>query len=296
MPIRLVMPTDRVAIEALFRTAERRHHREALSEHKALRIGSSEVIDVVATDDGTVVGYGQAAWHGGRGQPHWAVEVVAVVDDDGETWSALATRLLAVVPSAKIGYLWVTSEDDLLHAFAMGYVSDRSLYEMRRALPMGDRAAIGVPADIELRPFRRGRDEQSWLDTHNVSFEGHPEVGGMTHDELDKRMAQPWFDPGGLLLAWRGGRMLGSCWTKLHAAAVGEIYLIGIHPDARGMGLGVALVIAGLSDLATRQGARQAKLYVDGGNRAAFALYETLGFESRSAIHRLVKGVDTPPG
>ena len=109
----------------------------------------------------------------------------------------------------------------------------------------------------------------------------------MTSDELELRLEQAWFDPAGLLLAWRDGAVVGSCWTKRHGEDVGEIYLIGLHPTAQGEGLGRQMVLTGLDDLYGRQNARDAMLYVDGANAAALALYAKLGFSAKSVIYRL---------
>jgi mycothiol synthase len=101
-------------------------------------------------------------------------------------------------------------------------------------------------------------------------------------------MAAPWFDATGFLLldgdppVDAGGRLDGFCWTKVHPAsatgsAAGEIYVIGVDPDAGGRGLGRALVRAGLDHLAGR-GLGRALLYVDADNQPARRLYDRLGF------------------
>ena len=109
----------------------------------------------------------------------------------------------------------------------------------------------------------------------------------MTVEELEMRLDQEWFDERGLLMAWNANKLVGSCWTKLHEGGLGEIYLIGVRPGARQKGLGRLMVLAGLSDLAERQGATEGMLYVDAANTAAMSLYEKLGFSAHSAINRL---------
>jgi mycothiol synthase len=57
---------------------------------------------------------------------------------------------------------------------------------------------------------------------------------------------------------------------------LGEIYVIAVDPDFQGLGLGRALVLAGLDSLA-RRGLTVGMLYVDRTNRGAVHLYEDLG-------------------
>ena len=95
-----------------------------------------------------------------------------------------------------------------------------------------------------------------------------------------RRMAEPWFDPAGFLIAWRGEDLAGFCWTKVHEEPerLGEIFVIGVDPDAQGLGLGRALVIAGLDHLAQVRGCPTGVLYVAAANTPAVTLYESLGF------------------
>jgi mycothiol synthase len=93
-------------------------------------------------------------------------------------------------------------------------------------------------------------------------------------------MAEPWFEPGGLRLHEREGRLAGFCWTKIHrrpTGDLGEIYVIGVDPDFHGRGLGVPMTAAGLQWLSAR-GLRTGMLYVEAGNLPAIATYERLGF------------------
>ena len=76
MRIRRTQPNDRTALSAMFGLAEEHHGREALSEHKRLRVLGERVIDVVPHEGGDLIGYAQAAWHGGGREAHWAIEVV----------------------------------------------------------------------------------------------------------------------------------------------------------------------------------------------------------------------------
>jgi mycothiol synthase len=174
-------------------------------------------------------------------------------------------------------------------AAAHGYSRARVLLQMRRDLAGVDpdpRPAL--PEGVHVTAFRPGRDEPAWLRVNGRAFAHHPEQGLWTADDVLLREAEPWFDPAGFLLAWRGdpddgGTLLGSHWTKVHPAGdvadeeVGEVYVLGIDPDAQGLRLGRALTDLGLAHL-RGLGLGQVLLYVDEDNAAAVRLYEGLGF------------------
>jgi mycothiol synthase len=166
-------------------------------------------------------------------------------------------------------------------AAAGGFTRVRSLYRMRRSLrePVPEPR---LPDGITLRTFVPGQDEEAWLAVNAAAFADHPEQGRWGRGELENREAQPWFDPDGFFLAVRAGRLAGFHWTKVHEPSggggpTGEVYVVGVHPDEQGTGLGRALTLAGLQYL-SRQGIPSVMLYVDGDNPAASRLYESLGF------------------
>ena len=63
----------------------------------------------------------------------------------------------------------------------------------------------------------------------------------------------------------------------MHPDRFGEIYVIAVHPDFRGRGLGRMMVLHGLAAI-RRKGVSSATLFVDESNVAARGLYESLGF------------------
>lgn len=142
--------------------------------------------------------------------------------------------------------------------------------------PTTSPAAVPLPAGVQLRAFEPGRDEAAWLDINAAAFAHHPEQGTMTAADLAAREAEPWFEPGDLLLAERDGALLGFAWTKV-AAAEGELYVLGVAPGAQGQGLGRALTAAALEHLRHR-GATRAILFTDAGNAPAVRTYTAAGF------------------
>ena len=156
----------------------------------------------------------------------------------------------------------------------------RSLWVMRRPTSEALPEAV-VPAGLEVRGYTPS-DADELIRVNAAAFAHHPEQGAMDAAELAERMAEPWFDPAGLLLAVEGDRLLGFHWTKQHSPDLGEVYVVGIDPAAQGRGLGKALTLAGLHHLVDG-GAREILLYVESDNAPAVAVYSGLGFEHASA-------------
>ena len=165
----------------------------------------------------------------------------------------------------------------------------RELWQMRLDLTVGTAlAGPGLPAGVTVRAFVPGADEDAWCRLNARAFASHPEQGRLTPADVDAREREPWFDPAGFLLAERDGALVGSAWTKVHPAGVlgvepvGELYALGIDPDAQGQGLGGALTTLALAHLRAR-GVRSAVLYTEADNTAAVRTYRRAGF-TRSAV------------
>lgn len=181
-----------------------------------------------------------------------------------------------------------TPADDA-QAAADGFTSVRNVYQLRRPLP------IATTVTVATRAFVPGSgDEAAWIEVNNRAFAAHPDQSGMTTGRLHGDLAAEWFDPEGFLLHERDGRLAAFCWTKRHPKsgddpAMGEIYVIGVDPDFQGLGLGRALVVAGLEWLAV-VGETVGMLYVDETNTPARRLYDQLGFSE----HHVDRVYETP--
>lgn len=136
----------------------------------------------------------------------------------------------------------------------------------------------GWPAGVRLRTFVPGQDEPDVIEVNRRAFDWHPEQGALTVEELAAAEDESWFDADGFFLAIdTEDRLLGFHWTKVHSNTVGEVYVVGVDPDAQGLGLGTALTLAGLHHL-HRVGLSTVILYVESDNKPALAVYTHLGF------------------
>lgn len=168
----------------------------------------------------------------------------------------------------------------LAERFAFAAV--RELWVMRRSV-----TGFGAPAapggDVRLRSWRPG-DGPELLRINAAAFADHPEQGAMDAANLAERMAEDWFRPEDLLIAEdsASAQMLGFHWTKRHSATEGEVYVVGVAPQAQGRGLGRTLTSAGLAHLAGT-GITDVHLYVESDNASAVAVYTGLGFTHAAA-------------
>ena len=139
-----------------------------------------------------------------------------------------------------------------------------------------------APSTHTIRTFARS-DKKEWLELNNVIFALHPDQGNWAIEDLENRMAEPWFDGDGFFLAVEKEKIVGFCWTKIHhdlvnQEPVGELYVVGVDPAHTHKGIGRAVSIAALNYLKDK-GITQAMLYVDADNQNGLALYSSLGFD-----------------
>ncbi|HZN76923.1 MAG TPA: mycothiol synthase [Micromonosporaceae bacterium] len=270
-----------------------------LSEHVALHIrhgGEAPAVHVLArAPDGELVGYAHVDTTDEVEGPS-AELVVHPMHRRHGLGRALVREALAIADERDAAgrlRLWAHGDHPSANALALslGFERARVLWQMRRSL-YAEIPAPRLPEGVALRPFRPGQDDEAWVALNARAFADHPDQGRWTLRDLHARMAEPWFDPAGFLLAENGSHLLGFHWTKVHGGdlhthpagtiphahePIGEVYVLGVDPEAHGKGLGAALTVAGLRHLRGR-GLDQAMLYVDEANERAVAMYTKLGF------------------
>ena len=136
--------------------------------------------------------------------------------------------------------------------------------------------------EYQLHTFHPAKDKERWLALNNKIFAHHPDQGNWVMQDLDNRIAEPWFDADGFFLATENGVIEGFVWTKIHQDLinqdpVGELYVVGTHPDHAGKGIARALSVEAINYLVNK-GLKHAILYVDADNEKGLKLYGSLGF------------------
>ncbi|WP_405133662.1 mycothiol synthase [Nocardia sp. NBC_01388] len=232
--------------------------------------------------DGAVAGYANVAPAHGE---HPAMAEVAVdprFRRQGLGAGLVAAALAAGGPDARV---WAHGNLPPAQAVAarLGLRVARELWQMRRDLATPELPELVIPAGLELRTYAGPSDDAEILRVNGAAFSWHPEQGAWTERDIEARRAEPWFDPKGLFLAFDPAdpdRILGFHWTKVHFdedPQIGEVYVVGVDPQAQGRGLGRLLTLAGLHYLRDR-GLGAVLLYTEADNAAAVNTYTKLGF------------------
>lgn len=257
-------PDDRAAVHALADRISDAAGAPALSDQALTQLAEPGVRHLLARDGTALAGYAQLT--------AGALEVAA----EPRAMDALLTAAEGATDGELL--VWTHGTHSALAAAvaARSYEPVRVLHQLRRPAEVAV-PEHALPADVRVRPFRVGTDEDAWLRVNAAAFAAHAEQGGWRRPDLTAREREPWFDPAGFFLAWRGDELVGFHWTKVHADGLGEVYVLGVAPAGQGSGLGAALLVIGLRHLAER-GCPQVLLYVDESNTAAMRLYERYGF------------------
>lgn len=273
-------PDRTEAVLALLAEAARYDGQQAVSEQGRLQLRGGDregVSHLLLFVDDELVGYAQLEDTDPVEAP--AAELVVHPAHRGHGHGrALGSALLAA--SGKRLRVWAHGGHSAARHLAqvLGLTLFRELRQMRRSLSDLSLPEPVLPDGVSVRTFVPGRDDAAWLAVNAAAFAHHPEQGSLVQRDLDARIAEPWFDPAGFFLAFRGDELIGFHWTKVHAAdRLGEVYVLGVKPGAQGGGLGKSLTTVGLRHLAA-QGLPTAMLYVDADNKAAVSVYERLGF------------------
>lgn len=274
-----VAPEDIAEVDRMLDRVSAADGVSSLSEHTYLHLraggGGEDRHGLVRVDD-RIVGY---AFVSADDDP-----VAEFLVDPGMRGRGLGAAMLAEIldvggPRVRI---WAHGQLPAAETIAMaaGMQPVRHLCRYTRSLT--DLPDVPLPPGVTVRPFQSG-DAAAWLVLNAEAFVDLPDQGSWTRADLEERLAQPWFDPEGFLLAFDDDGLVGFHWTKVHGGAAhphdstGEVYVLAVADRSRGTGLGSALTALGLHYL-QGLGLATVMLYVDLQNTAGVSMYQRLGF------------------
>jgi mycothiol synthase len=231
---------------------------------------------LLATDGDILVGYAHVDPAGDA----FGNQIVELIVHPDHRRAGVGTALVDEVLAID-GPLRLWSHRD--HPGAARIAERRNLERVRELLQMRLDNDVELPEPqwrdgVGVRTFVPGQDEAAMVAVNKRAFDWHPEQGLLTEADVEATEKESWFDPAGFFLAVdESKKVIGFHWTKVHGDNTGEVYVVGVDPDAQGGGLGRALTLAGLHHLRER-GVRETILYVESDNQPAVAVYTRLGF------------------
>jgi len=142
-------------------------------------------------------------------------------------------------------------------------------------------------AALECRYLQRG-EEGKLTQIQNRAFAGTWGYNPNTVEEITYCINRSTCSPEDVVLIYEGDKVIGYCWTGIACEGgatnerKGQIYMLGTDPDYRGRGVGKKVLLAGLARLKSKS-LQVAELTVDSENKAACALYKSIGFKVQTS-------------
>jgi mycothiol synthase len=206
---------------------------------------------------------------------------------------AAAARLMAIRDAHGLQELnlsaWEPNPAAESFAARHGFRHARHFWRMER--PLGPVGRPEWPPGVLVRTFDGSeRALRDFNDAYNRAFDSHYHYVRSSLEDTRVVTSQRHFRPDGLALAYRDEACVGFCRNARYGDP-GEVALIGTVPEARGIGLGRALLRWGVAWL---QGdfARPVYLMVDGENESALRLYRSEGFQIALTRVHWSRGID----
>ncbi|MGB9684263.1 MAG: GNAT family N-acetyltransferase [Candidatus Bathyarchaeales archaeon] len=134
---------------------------------------------------------------------------------------------------------------------------------------------------LEIRPFRKGFDEELFVGIFNACFGDYDDIRAMTIEEMKKIEESPAFSAEGIFIAeWNGeiAGMVNAYIDKLREERKGFIQSLGVLPRFRGKGTAKKLVEKALESLKMR-GMEIAETWAQTDREACIHIFESFGFK-----------------
>ena len=206
----------------------------------------------------------------------------------------LATKLLGYATNcaretgAKVAQVNIR-EDNMV---ARKILSRLGFSLVRRFLELGlDIADVGELDMVQAAPgcrYLQPGEEDKLTQLQNRAFSGTWGFNPNTVEEIAFRTNLSTCSLDDIMLIYERDKAIGYCWIGIScekgipSVRKGQILMLGVDPHYRGKGTGKKLVLAALARLKSK-GLQVAELTVDSENKAAYALYQSIGFEVQAS-------------
>ncbi len=168
----------------------------------------------------------------------------------------------------------------------LGFSPVRRFLELK--LNIADVCGLDIdPAAIGCRCLQLN-EKNKLTQLQNCAFAGTWGYNPNTVEEITFQTSLSNFSLHDIMLIHEGDKAIGYCWTGTTfengapSSRVGRILMLGVVPNYRGKGIGKKLVLAGITRLKSK-GLQVVELTVDSENKAACALYKSVGFEVQTS-------------
>ena len=162
----------------------------------------------------------------------------------------------------------------------LGFRAARQFLEMRILLP--EAKLPEIPSGTYSCRHMHPGEEAQLTQIQNSCFGGAWEYNPNTTNDIIYYLSLSHRSPEDIILVCEGEKPIGYCWTELspedRSEKKGRIRMFGIDPDYRRQGAGKKVLLAGLAYLKSKE-VQAADLTVDGENKTACAIYQSMGFK-----------------
>jgi len=238
---------------------------------------------IAVSSDGTILGYADIGGGHETGEPLWIDLRVPPRNP------AAAARLLATMetracergaPDRPVRAVVFEPDSDAHALFrGAGYRHIRSSYQMERVLDEVP-APPRWPDGLLLRPFVADVDDRRVYEAHMDAFADHWSFHRQPYEEWRHWGFYDSFDPGLWFVVEDAAEIAGVCLCRSQVPAdpgLGWVYVLGVRPPWRRLGLARALLLHSFHELRAR-GRGRVGLGVDAENTTgAVRLYESVG-------------------
>jgi mycothiol synthase len=134
---------------------------------------------------------------------------------------------------------------------------------------------------LNIKPFRKGFDEKTFVRIFNAAFSDYDDIRSMTLEEMKKMFEAPSFNTDGLFIAeWNGeaAGMVDALVDKLRKEEKGIIEWLAVLPRFRGSGIAKKLVEEALESFKQRS-IKVVDAWAQSDRKGCVHIFESFGFK-----------------